>query len=152
MARKRKKLSNIILYVLIAILGLGLIGVSAKLNDTLSTDKVSATSFVKGTIGDDGLLSTDGECYSAVSPFVNVDGLKIEINEDDIKYKLYYFTEDKGLIESSAFLTEDFDASSNSIPSNAKYVRVAVYLVDNSPMTILMASYYGSHLTITYNK
>lgn len=153
MARRRSKLSNIILYVLIAILACGLIGVSVKLNNSVSTKTVSAVSFTKGCIGSDGLLSTEGEQYSAVSPFVNVDGLKVEIEEDDVKFKIHYYDENNDHIEASVMYTENFDSSSdNTVPSSASKARIELYLTSGEPISQLSVGLYASHLIITYNK
>ena len=153
MARKRNKIGNIILYVLIAILACGLIGVSTKLNNSISTKTLSSVSFTKGTIDSKGILVTDGEQYSGVSPFVNVDGLKVVIEQNDVKFKIHYYNADNNYLETSAIYTSNFDASSDdTIPSSASRARIEFMLVSGDSISAASVGFYASHLTVTYNK
>ena len=142
----------VITFVLIAMLIVSVVFVFVKLNKDEKTKTLGANSFTYAI----GLLDAEGEYEQGTSSiymkdFVSVDGLTVEVDEDaTVKYKVFFFNEDKEYIGSSdEDLSEDF---AGTIPTDAEYFKIMITPTNDAEVSWTEIGTYAGMITVTVNK
>ena len=118
-----------------------------------TTQELPAYSFQRGYVDTSGVCKLDILTQSVYSDVINVDGLEIKVNKNDVKYQLNFYDVNYTFISSSEELTSDYKASAdNTLPTDAKYVRIEIMPITGDTVTSGNYLVYASHLDITYNK
>lgn len=150
---RSSRFKTILTFVLLAILSISVIGIGVKLNNMTTTQELPAYSFQRGYVDTSGVCKLDDLTKGVYSDVVNVDGLEIKVNKNDVKYQLNFYDENNAFVGSSAELTSDYKASAdNTLPTNAKYVRIEIMPINGDVITVGNYLVYAAHLDITYNK
>ena len=145
-----KKFVNVLTFVLITILSVGLIAVAVKLDDSIKTRDVSVTEYTIGALGDTGKEKEDTGSI-VTEDFINVSGLTITVKEDaNVTYKLYFYDEEKEFISATEEL--DTDTNSTTVVEGAKYFKIVITPTGDSEISNLEISKYAKRLTVTVNK
>lgn len=140
-----------LVWVLIAVLSLGMVSTAVKLNDSVKTDTLKAYDYEIG-----GLTSTGSENSSKGSirtkDFIPTDGLEVIMQEDsEVTYKLYFYNADESFLSvQEADQTGDFKFPSTG--NNAAYVRIVITPTDDTEITLLEKGGYCDDIKVTYDK
>ena len=154
MARKKLKTNfkQIISAVLVCVLFIGIIG---GLSSILTNDmkKISPLSFDVGaldSVGKEKKSNTD--LYT--KEYFECQGLTIEVDLDsELKYKVFYYRDDKSFINSTGTLTDTYEKGDDF--ANAKYARVMVTPTleeGDKKLTSLNKYKYAKNITIEVYK
>ncbi len=124
MAKKKQmgKIIGGIAGVLAGIIALGtIVGLTRKDEKTLNR----WIDYEVAAVAEDGEFDRKAET-NIVSKLVKVEGMKVEIKDNDnLSFKVHYYDEDKEYISSTATLTEfDAQAEDTILPEGAVYARV----------------------------
>lgn len=156
MVKKKSRITTIIIFCLIAILGAGLIGVAVKLNNNVSTKSISPTVFSRGTLNSStGAVDTTDQTLSIYSSYITVDGLNVSVKDDDeVSYKVFFYSSDKTFISASTSKTSDyaFADDTTSFSSTPAFVRILITPSDGSQITLGNYLFYAGKLDIVVNK
>ena len=146
----KAKTRNIIIWVLLAVLTLGMIGTIGKLNELDTTAEVSWTAYRVGALDEKGEFEeTDIAIYT--KDMLPVDGLACEIAEKaEIEYKVYFYNEDKDFLSASVMLTTDLIAT--EIPADAEYCRIVITPLDGDEVSIFDIRTLAADLAVSYNR
>ena len=144
------KTRNIIIWVLLAVLMLGMIGTAAKVNELDTTAEVSWMMYRVGALDEEGEFEeTDIAIYT--KDMIPVDGLVCEIaKKADIEYKVYFYDEDKDFLSASVMLTTDLIAT--EIPADAEYCRIVITPLDGDEVSIFDIRTLAADLAVSYNR
>ena len=151
---KTNKFKFIITFVLISILSIAVIGLSFKLNNSLSTETIKASAYSVCQLDDSTGKIAESEGY-LVSDFINADGLKCELKKDaEISYRVFAYDENKTFIGATDSLSEDATLSDLGLENieNVKYVRIQIMPLADSNISFIEVSGYVGQLTVTVNK
>ncbi len=145
-----KKLITILLTVAICVVGFGLIGVNAKLNDSIKTRDLKVTEYKVGSLG-----ATGKEVESTASiiskEFINVDGLTITLSDDaNVTYKLFFYDNEEEFISATDELSAD--SNTTTVVEGAKYFKIMITPTGDSEVSTLEISKYAKRVTVTVNK
>ncbi len=148
----RKKLSMnrlliIIAFVLIAVIGSGLIVTLVKVNKTIDTKTLSATAYEIGSIDDTGKEDNENSTSIRSKKLYNADGLKIELDSDaTVTYKIFFYAKDESYVSKLA------SGSSLSVPTNAEYFRIVITPNNGGTLNYFDIATYAKQVTVTVNK
>lgn len=153
----------IVTFVLIFVLAVGLLAVSAKLNDTITTETLKVSAWKIG-----GVDSEDGEVYESnasmyTKEYIAVEDIKsVEVAENaEITYVVYFYDATKDYLGCMEDLTETLTSEMieqmksellEGTSDDAQYVRIAIIPNDGGEVTLLNRNGYAKQLTVTVNK
>lgn len=146
---KSDKIKWIIAFVLIAIIGLGLIGLTVSINQKETTKRIGIEAYSIGTLNETGdfVENEEGLCTKGL---YTVDGLTVKIDEDaNVTYKLYFFDTEETFISSTAALSTDFDGE---LPEGAKYFKIGITPANDTTVEWFEINGYVSQLSVIVNK
>lgn len=144
--RKNRKLL-IVVFVLIAVLSVGLICTVCSLNRNIKTRDIAWTEYSVGAFDESGKIVEDDKSSLITKDFITVEGMKIELEEDaEITYKVFFYNEDQEFISSQEGETE--------IVEGAKYMRIQITPTadEDGEISLLEKSGYAKQLSVTVNK
>ena len=146
---KSDKIKWIIAFVLIAIIGLGLIGLAVSINQKETIKRIGIEAYSIGTLNETGefVESEEGLCTKGL---YTVDGLTITVDDDaSVTYKLYFFGAEETFISSTSALSTDFDGE---LPEGAKYFKIAITPANDTKVEWFEINGYVSQLSVVVNK
>ena len=156
MARRNRLLNNklkmTLLWVVIALLCVGMIFAFVKM-DRNETTKTIGTSSLTYAIG---IIDAEGEYEQGTSSIYmkklhSVDGLTCELDEDaTITYKIVFYDEDEKFVDSTGDLSLNYDGT--AIPTTAKYFRIEITPTNDAEVSFMEIGTYASQLTVKVNK
>ena len=148
--RNSTKVKFIVVYVLIALLLVGLCATVITLDKQITTETVSAWAFSNGALDAEGEYEeSDGSIY--MKNVASVDGLEIELMEDaEVTYQIFFYDEDKDYLSASAELTGDY-VYENDV-EGAEYFRVVITPTDDEEIGLFEKNGYAKQLTITIDR
>lgn len=146
----------------IAVAGMSVLGVAlggAALITAINNDKTKEISstfgYEVGLLDDEtGRDKTGGTAWRTKS-FVTVDGLAVDVDEDDdsISYTLYYYDEDKAFLSKGSAQTADYTVDSDKEkPSEAEYVRIVFTHANDTDISASDINSYTDLYKVTYSK
>ncbi len=106
------------------------------------------TGFEVGAVDEKGDFDKDAET-NIVSDLVKVDGLTIELDNEDLSYEVHYYDEDEKYISSTTALTVDYDSASVVLPDLAVYARVEITHAEDDEITFGERLDYLKDVTVT---
>lgn len=120
------------------------------------TKEVSATwGYEVGLLDEEtGRDKTGGTAWRTKN-FVSVEGLKVDVDEEDgsISYTVYFYDKDKAFLSKSDAMTVDYEASADeSVPADAEYVRVVFTHENDSDISTSDIRSYTDLYTVSYTK
>lgn len=145
------KIKWILVFLLLIVIGGGLIATAVKLNGTIKTKEIGSSAYGIGSIS-----ATTGKYVEDTSSiyskdFITVDGLIIELKEDaNVSYKLFFYDKEKEFISATDALTSG--TNSTSVVDNAKYFKIVITPNADSKLTFLDISKYAERVSVTVNK
>ena len=147
----KTKLKNIILWVLIGVLSLGLIAVARNVDRLTTTKDVSSSAYAVGTINAEGKL-VDGTTSICTKKLIDVDGLECDYNEDEanVEYTVYFYDKDNTFLSSTGALKRDTDAT--DIPEGAESFRIMITPLSDNEVSLFEVSKYASAVTVTIDR
>ena len=154
MAKRKLKTSNkfkfSVVFVLIAMLIVGLCSTVFMLDKHIETKEVSSTVFKYGRLDTDGdYVESKAALYT--SDYLTVNGLKIEIDEDaEITYSIYFYDEDYNLVQSKSDLSVDYVYE--TIVENPSYCKIVITPTNDKKISWYEKSGYAKQLSITVEK
>lgn len=148
--RKGKKIFVGIVATLVAMTAGGAI---VKIVDNAKDDTKTLKSYnyAIGAIEEDGDFTKELKT-SLVSDFVKVDGLVIDIQDENatVTYKVHYYGEDEKFIESTDSLTADYEQG--ELSEDIKFARVEITPNEDDEITLLEKGGYVNQVAVTVNK
>lgn len=149
MKRNTNKVKFTVVFVLIALLLVGMCATVVTLDKQIETETVNVWAFKNGELNEAGkYVESDSALY--LEEMLSVDGLEIEIVEDaDITYKIYFYDADKKYLSASAELSENYTYST---VENAEYFRVVITPVGDEEISLFEKNGYAKQLTITVDR
>ena len=150
---RSSRFKTILTFVLLTILSISVIGIGVKLNNMSNTKELPAYSFQRGYIDETGICKIDDLTKSVYSDIISVDGLEIKVEKNDVKFQLNFYDENGNFLGVSEEMTQDYKASADdTIPENAKLVRLEIMPLNGDVITLGNYLVYAGHLEIIYNK
>lgn len=155
-AEKAKKAVDIVVACL-SVLGFVLGGTALiKQVNSDKTKEVSATwGYEVGLLDEEtGRDKTGGTAWRTKN-FVSVDGLKVDVDEEDasISYSVYFYDEDKAFLSKSDAMTVDYDAEADeTVPADAEYVRIVFTHTNDTDISSSDIRAYTDLYTVSYTK
>ena len=153
---KRHKMSDMVKWVIVFLLMIGLIASTVtlfvKLDRQTTVTEIGAEAYVIGTLDDDG-AKADGDTSIVTRNAISVDGLKAEIADDaTITYTLYFYDADGEFVSKTAALSSDFDGS--AIPENAETAKIVITPTEDEDGKVDLTEVlgYAGQVTITVNR
>lgn len=104
--------------------------------------------FEVGAVDETGKFDRDAET-NIVSKLIEVEGMKIELDNEDLSYEVHYYDEDETYISSTAAMTLDFDANEAVLPDLAVYARVEITHAEDDEITFGERLEYLKDVTVT---
>ncbi len=153
MSRRIKNitLKEILSAALALVLILGVVGGCIALTK-IDTKTVSSLSFNRGDLTEQGTyLKSDTAIYT--EDLFECQGLTVTLDfESNLEYRVFYYREDKSIIDATERLKEDYSKSDSY--ANAKYARIVVYpfLEKNEKIGAFDVNKHARMLTIKVNK
>ena len=151
MKKKTEKALKIGAIVLGAVLVVGsIVAITRETGDEKTLNRW--TNFEVAAVDDKGDYDKDAET-NIVSVLVEVDGLKVELDNEDLSFEVHYYDKDEEYISSTSALTE-YDATDGEtvIPDGAKYARVEITHADDDEITFGERLDYLKDVTVTIAK
>lgn len=145
------KIKWIVVFLLLIVIGGGLIATVVKLNNSIKTVDIGSSAYSVGT-----LSTTTGEYVEDTSAiytkdFIKVEGLTIKVKQDaNISYKLFFYDSEKEFLSASEALTTD--TNSTAVVTNAKYFKIMITPNADNDVSVFEVSKYADRLTVTVNK
>ena len=153
---KRHKTSDMIKWVIVFLLIIGLIATTVtlfvKLDRQTTVTEIGAEAYIIGTLDDEG-AETDGDTSIVTRNAVTTDGLKVEIADDaDVTYTIYFYGSEDEFISKTDALTEDFDGS--AIPENAETAKIVITPTadEDGKVDLTEVLGYAGQVTVTVNR
>ena len=148
--RNSTKVKFIVVYVLIALLLVGLCATVITLDKQITTETVSVWAFKNGALDAEGEYDeSDGSIY--MKNVESVDGLEIEVMEDaEVTYQIFFYDEDKEFLSASEELSADY-VYANDV-EGAEYFRVVITPTDDEEIGLFEKNGYAKQLTITIDR
>lgn len=145
----------VFLFVLVAILAVGLVFTMIKVENQITTKTISTTAYELGGINESTGKNEESTSSIRTKDFLKVDGFKCEIDEDAfITYKVFFYDKDETLLTSNGVSAEQ-SGDYSTIPSGAVYFRIEITPSSNLGEVTITASgvaSYARQLTVTVNK
>ena len=155
-ALSKHKTSDMIKWVIVFLLIIGLIGATTalfiKLDRQTTVTEIGAESYIIGTLDDEG-SKADGDTSIVTRNAVTTDGLKVEIADDaDVTYTIYFYGSEDEFISKTDALTEDFDGS--AIPENAETAKIVITPTadEDGKVDLTEVLGYAGQVTVTVNR
>ena len=148
--RNSTKVKFLVVYVLIALLLVGMCSTVITLDKQIETETVSVWAFKIGALDAAGKYDeSDGSIY--MKNVESVDGLEIEVMEDaEVTYQIFFYDEDKALLSVSEELSADY-VYANDV-DGAEYFRVVITPTDDEEIGLFEKYGYAKQLTITIDR
>ena len=152
---------KIITYVAIGIFVVGviasIIALNVKLNNSITTVKVSASAYSVGMIDDTtGKTPTEQENIAIYTKnYLPVNGLKCQIAAgSNIRYQVNFYDADHYFLGVKTYTTDYITLPSEQTFATAKYAKIEIFPTadEDGTVTALEISKYAKMLTVTYNK
>lgn len=145
--KQQKKWLAGIAVALVAVLAIGAVTAIARGNDE-GKELSSWFDFEVGAVDETGKFDKDAET-NIVSDLIKVEGMKIELDNEDLSYEVHYYDEDETYISSTTAMTLDFDASEAVLPDLAVYARVEITHAEDDEITFGERLEYLKDVTVT---
>ena len=148
--RNSTKVKFLVVYVLIALLLVGMCATVITLDKQIETKTVSVWAFTNGALDAEGEYDeSDGSIY--MKNVESVDGLEIEVMEDaEVTYQIFFYDEDKEFLSASGELSADY-VYGNDV-EGAEYFRVVITPTDDEEIGLFEKNGYAKQLTITIDR
>lgn len=128
---KRHKASDMVKWVVIFLIAIGLIGAVVALFILLdrqtTVTEIGAEAYTIAALDDNG-EQTDGDASIVTRSAFTTDGLQVELEDGaTVTYTLYFYGADDEFISKTAALSKDFDGD---IPDNAETAKIVITPVE----------------------
>ena len=145
--KQQKKWLGGIAVALGAVLAIGAVVAIARGNEE---GKVLSSwfDFEVGAVDETGKFDKDAKT-NIVSDLIEVEGMTIELENEDLSYEVHYYDEDEKYISSTAAMTLDFDANEAVLPDLAVYARVEITHAEDDEITFGERLEYLKDVTVT---
>ena len=152
MAKKTNWKNIVVAGLAVAAVGLSA-GTLVHVTRNEDTKKLSYFSYERGAVdAETGEIDEDAKT-ALVSGYVNVDGLKIEFDDDaKVTVNVHYFTEDEKFISSVVELATDYVAADTVLPENAEKAVIEIVPTEDSEISFLEISEYAGMVEVSYSK
>ena len=143
-------IKNVIIGAVLLILAATVAILAVKLNDSVTTKTISSLSFKVGGLDEDGFeVKSDSTIVS--KNFISADGLKIELKDGKVRYKIAFYDKNKKLVgEISEYYVSDYEAE--ELASNIVYAKIVIEPTADAEVSWTEVRKYASMLTITVNR
>ena len=141
---------NVIIVIILLTLAATVAILAVKLNDSVTTRTISSFAFKVGGLDEDGMeIKSDSTLVSR--EYLTVDGLKIEINNDKVRYKIAFYDKNKKIVgEVSDYYVSDYEASELAVA--IVYAKIVIEPTSDAEVSWTEVRKYASMLTITVNR
>ena len=148
--RNSNKVKFTVVFVLIAMLMVGLCATIVTLDKQIETETVSVWAFSNGALDAEGEYDeSDASIYT--KDLLTVNGLEIEVEEDaEVTYEVFFYNEDKEFISSSGELSDNY-VYANDV-EGAEYCRVVITPTDDEEIGLFEKNGYARQLTIKVDR
>lgn len=152
---KRHKASDMVKWVFIFLIAIGLIGAVVALFILLdrqtTVTEIGAEAYTIAALDENG-EQTDGDTSIVTRSAFTTDGLKVKIEDEaTVTYTLYFYGAENEFISKTAALSEDFDGS---IPENAETAKIVITPIEDEDGKVELTEVlgYAGQVTVTVNK
>lgn len=152
---KRHKASDMVKWVVIFLIAIGLIGAVVALFILLdrqtTVTEIGAEAYTIAALDDNG-EQTDGDASIVTRSAFTTDGLQVELEDGaTVTYTLYFYGADDEFISKTAALSKDFDGD---IPDNAETAKIVITPVEDEDSKVDLTEVlgYAGQVTVTVNK
>ena len=152
---KRHKASDMVKWVVIFLIAIGLIGAVVALFVLLdrqtTVTEIGAEAYTIAALDDNG-EQTDGDASIVTRSAFTVDGLQVELEDGaTVAYTLYFYGADDEFISKTAALSKDFDGD---IPDNAETAKIVITPIadEDGKVDLTEVLGYAGQVTVTVNK
>ena len=149
MARYKSKSNKIaigVLFVLVAILAIGLVTALFRTETQINTETLTSINYEVGAITEEGKETASTGCIRTKTTH-NVEGLSIKQKSDsNVSYKLYLYDKDE------VFLTSVSDVSSISNVEGATSFRLVITPAEEVEISYFDIGTYSGQLMVTFDK
>lgn len=143
---KRNKTLIGILFVLVAILAIGMVTALFRVDTQIHTKTLTTSNYEVGALDDGSGKEVEDKNSIRSKDSYNVEGLEIKVDEDaEVTYEVFFFDEDGDFLNSSV-------NSFSSIPEGADTFRIVITPTDEVEIGFFDIGDYAGLLTVTYNK
>ena len=153
---KRHKMSDMIKWVIVFLLLLGLIATTValfvKLDRQTTVTEIGAEAYTIAALDDSG-KQTDGDTSIVTRSAITVDGLKVAIADDaTVTFTIYFYGSEDEFISKTAALSKDFDGS--AIPEGAETAKIVITPTDDEDGKVDLTEVlgYARQVTVTVNR
>ena len=157
----KSRVVKIITYIAIGIFVVGviasIIALNVKLNNSITTVKVSSSAYSVGIIDDaTGKAPTEQENIAIYTRnYLPVNGLKCQIAAGaNIRYQVNFYDADHTYLGMKTYTTDYITLPTESVYQDAKYAKIEIFPTadEDGVVTAFEVSKYAKMLTVTYNK
>lgn len=152
---KRHKASDMVKWVVIFLIAIGLIGAVVALFILLdrqtTVTEIGAEAYTIAALDDNG-EQTDGDASIVTRSAFTTDGLQVELEDGaTVTYTLYFYGADDEFISKTAALSKDFDGD---IPDNAETAKIVITPIEDEDGKVDLTEVlgYAGQVTVTVNK
>lgn len=154
-ALSRHKASDMVKWIIVFLLVIGLIGavisLFVMLDRQTTVTEIGAEQYSIGGLDDEG-AAADGDTSIVTRGTFTTDGLKVELSDEaTVTYELFFYDKDGEFISSTGELSADFDGN---IPENAESAKCVITPTadEDGKVDITEVIGYAGQVTIAVNR
>ena len=157
----KSKIAKIITCVVIAVFAVAvvtaIIALNVKVNNSITTVKVSPSAYSIGIIDDaTGKPPADQESIGIYTKnYLPVNGLKCQMATGaTVRYQVNFYDADHNYLGVKTYTTDYITLPTESVYQDAKYAKIEIFPTadEDGVVTTFEVSKYAKMLTVTYNK
>ena len=142
---KRNKIAIVVLFLLVAVLAVGVVTTLFRVNTQIQTQTLTSINYEVGSLSDSDGTEVDSTGSIRSKELHNIDGLTIKSKADSkVTYKLYCYDKD------GKFVSAQSDTS--SIPETATSFRIVITPTETVEIGYFDINNYSGQVSVTFNK